>query len=122
MGCNIIEGSRGCCYTNDHVAVFFCDTTDWAFGPLMESRKEAEAFRLWLAKDPRSFHGDALGMKLARFRTAQEALPNAASDKEEHALAFVRWVDKKRQAFQPWADEHINAHYAEFCREQSNAQ
>jgi hypothetical protein len=40
MGVRILEGKEG--------AVFYCSTRDWAFGPLMESREEAEGFLEWL--------------------------------------------------------------------------
>jgi hypothetical protein len=44
MGVRILEGKEG--------AVFYCSTTGWAFGPLMASREEAEAFLKWLKLTP----------------------------------------------------------------------
>ena len=55
MGCHILTGHAG----NDEVEVFFCSTTDWAFGPVMPEG-HGHLFMDWLAKakgvsDPRRF-------------------------------------------------------------------
>jgi len=57
MGVRILEGngegdSKGAC--------FYCSTTDWAFGPLMGSREEAEEFLKWLPTDPRDYKDNEL--------------------------------------------------------------
>lgn len=35
-------------------AVFYCSTTDWAFGPVMPDQDTANKFLKWLVIDPRS--------------------------------------------------------------------
>lgn len=52
MGWEIISSDRG--------AVFICNTTDIAFGPIMYNEDEAEDFAKWLGKDPRTFTNDEL--------------------------------------------------------------
>ena len=61
MACCILEG-RGVDY-----AVLYCNTTDWAFGPLFDSREHAEAFVAWLPIDPRSYSIDVLEDKYSEF-------------------------------------------------------
>jgi hypothetical protein len=39
---------------NDGRAVFYCSTTDWAFGPVFPSREAAELFLETYPQDPRS--------------------------------------------------------------------
>ncbi len=59
MACHILEGVDG-------EVVFYCSTTDWAFGPVMQSVDEAEAFREWLGRDPRMI--EDLQTEYAKFR------------------------------------------------------
>jgi hypothetical protein len=35
------------------IACLYCSTTQWAFGPLFESREDAAEFLSWLRRDPR---------------------------------------------------------------------
>jgi len=63
MGCRILESKDGS-------AVLYCSSTMWAFGPVMESVQEAEAFVKWLRVDPRSFiDSSGLEKKYYDFRT-----------------------------------------------------
>lgn len=48
--------------------VFFCNTTEWAFGPLMQE-DEGEAFMEWLPKDPRKYEDEELSQKYAEWKT-----------------------------------------------------
>ena len=64
MSVVILSGTRN---KRQDFAVFACNTSDWAFGPLMESREEAEAFLDWLLKDPRTYDDDALGLAYCTF-------------------------------------------------------
>ena len=48
MSVQILEGI-------DNNAVFYCSTSGWAFGPLMGSAEEAEAFLQFVPGDPRSY-------------------------------------------------------------------
>jgi hypothetical protein len=48
MGVRILENSHGeCC--------FYCATSMWAFGPVMEDYETAEAFLKWLPEDPHEY-------------------------------------------------------------------
>ncbi len=47
MGVRILEDRKS------GEAVFYCSTTDWAFGPVMKDGETAEAFFKWLNTDPR---------------------------------------------------------------------
>jgi hypothetical protein len=58
MGCRILLGTeRGT--GSQEKAVFFCSTTDIAFGPAMDSLEEAEEFIKWLDQLPAWRHGTA---------------------------------------------------------------
>lgn len=61
MGCHILESKSGS-------AVFYCSCSMWAFGPVMESAEEAEAFAKWLPGDPRTYEDSALEAKYYEFR------------------------------------------------------
>ncbi len=55
------RGGKGAC---------FVDTvTDWAFGPVFHSVKEAHAFAEWIDCDPRTMKESALEAKLHAFRS-----------------------------------------------------
>jgi hypothetical protein len=49
-------------------AVFYCSTTGWAFGPVMGSREEAEAFQVYLGCDPREVREEELRDRYTAFR------------------------------------------------------
>lgn len=61
MGCRILE-------VKDGRAVFYCSSSDWAFGPVMESTEEAEAFAKWLPLDPRTYEDNKLESLYCDFR------------------------------------------------------
>lgn len=61
MGVRILEGKN-------RNAVFYCSTSDWAFGPVMESAEEAEAFAKWLPQDPRVYSDNDLESKYLTFK------------------------------------------------------
>lgn len=72
MGVRILEGREG-------EAVFYCSTTDWAFGPLMPSLDVAEAFlRTYTAvgDDPRNLTDAELEKHWNAFRGITEACPH----------------------------------------------
>ena len=49
-------------------AVFYCSTTGWAFGPVMEDREEAEKFLEFLSPvDPRTLKDNELSERYAEF-------------------------------------------------------
>ena len=64
MGCRIIEGKD--------YAAFYCSTTMRAFGPVMDSYEEAEAFTKWLEKDPREYDRIELEELFYDFRVRKE--------------------------------------------------
>ena len=49
MGCRIIEGVKD---GRIDCAVFYCSTTEWAFGPVMESVSQAVSFATFLQTHP----------------------------------------------------------------------
>lgn len=59
MGCRILSGKMGAC--------FYCSVTDVVFGPLMETKCEAEDFMKWLNKDPRQYGVDELEELFGKF-------------------------------------------------------
>ena len=60
MGCEIIDDGKR--------AVFYCNTSDVAFGPGMTNREWAQAFCDWLPLDPRSYDVDELCSLWAQFQ------------------------------------------------------
>ena len=44
MSVQILEGDRNAC--------LYCNTSDWAFGPLFEDADQAERFLKWLPEAP----------------------------------------------------------------------
>ena len=78
MGCRILEGK-------DSGAVFYCSTSDWAFGPLMNDYDEAESFLKWLKIDPRTLSENELEKKYVDFQTERseryEALQDTVEDR-----------------------------------------
>lgn len=69
MGCRILEAKTG-------EAVFYCSTSDWAFGPVMDNYEEAEEFLKWLKVDPRQFKDSELESKYCDFRLYKERHDN----------------------------------------------
>jgi len=53
---------------NDEMAVFYCSTTMWAFGPIMDGWDEAAAFLNWLPTDPREYTDAELETQYCVFR------------------------------------------------------
>lgn len=64
MSVEILSASAG--------SIFFCNTSDWAFGPVMPDKETAEEFLKWLPKDPRQYQDHELEKKWAEFRAQQE--------------------------------------------------
>lgn len=56
-------------WKNSHGYTFFCNTTDVAFGPLMDTLDEAEGFLHWLDEDPRVYTDSKLWDLLIEYRT-----------------------------------------------------
>lgn len=77
MGCRIIEGKKD---GHRDCAVFYCSTTEWAFGPVMGDYEEAESFIAFLKEhpaqngplsgncDPRSYTDSDLETLFSKFR------------------------------------------------------
>jgi hypothetical protein len=65
MGCRIIVANGE---GDSNGAVFYCSTTMWAFGPVMDSFGEAVLFEKWLPEDPRSYQDKELESKYSDFR------------------------------------------------------
>ncbi len=62
MGCRILEDRE------DYSAVFYCSTTMWAFGPVMEDREHAERFLKYLEPtDPRTLEDKDLMWRYSTF-------------------------------------------------------
>jgi len=73
MGVRLIEG-------RDSYTTFYCSTTMWAFGPVLTSREEAEAFLAFLGRDPRRMTDGALEKALGDFHQAQDETHNQEVD------------------------------------------
>lgn len=66
MGCRILEAKDES--GNGGSAVFYCSCAMWAFGPVMETVQEAQAFLKWLRADPRGYGSNLLESKYYDFR------------------------------------------------------
>jgi len=51
--------------------IMFCNTSDWAFGPVFSDDESAEGFIAWLHVDPRSLDEAELSRKVADWRAAK---------------------------------------------------
>jgi hypothetical protein len=51
--------------------IMFCNTTDWAFGPVFSDDESAEGFLAWLRVDPRPLTDAELSQKVADWRAAK---------------------------------------------------
>ena len=60
MSVQILEGERNAC--------LYCNTTDWAFGPLFEDADQAERFLEWLPDDARTYSDKRLEQLFYDFR------------------------------------------------------
>lgn len=50
--------------------VLYCNTSDWAFGPVFSDDESVEGFLVWLRVDPRSFNDAELTRKVSDWRAA----------------------------------------------------
>ena len=103
MGCRIIQGVQG--GDSRGRAVFYCSTSEWAFGPVMNGYEEAEAFLEWLPGDPRGYSSVELEKRYGEFRKqykpdddypeepTKAELMEAAIDRAD----FQRRVNKERE-------------------------
>lgn len=82
MGCRIIEGTKD---GRNSCAVFYCSTTEWAFGPVMEDHEEAMAFTEYLKGHP-STNGLLSG----------DCDPRAYSDRELESL-FAKFRQQRKE-------------------------
>ena len=79
MGVHILKGD----YTPDStitLAIMYCSTTDWAFGPVFsgndnhDAEERCQAFLDWLGKvDPRSLSDSELEGKYTEWQKQEEA-------------------------------------------------
>jgi hypothetical protein len=84
MSCDILNNEQ------DDQAVFFCNTSDWAFGPVMmplpdyenSAYETARAFEEWLPLDPRRYSDNDLANKWSEFIMRSERM--AKYTKEDH--------------------------------------
>ncbi len=64
-------------------AVMYCNTSGWAFGPVFESREQAEEFMAWLSErgfpDPRGLRSSELGESYRKFKTETETKESAGA-------------------------------------------
>jgi len=61
-------GVRILCNEENDRACLYCSTTMWAFGNIMYSREEAEAFLEYLSKDARRYTDKELESEYYNFR------------------------------------------------------
>lgn len=81
MGCRIFEGwergePAGACTK----AIFFCSTTMWAFGPVVESEKG------WTAVEIAEKFRESVGVDLRAFSEAEL---------EGYYISFMKWLPEK---------------------------
>ncbi len=66
MSCNVLHDAK------HGLACLFCDTTDWAFGPVAygdDADEQMHAFMLWLPKDPREYGNNELECLWSQWRS-----------------------------------------------------
>ncbi len=67
MGCRILEDRE------EYSAVFYCSTTMWAFGPVMQDREQAKRFLKYLGPaDPRNLTDKDLTQSYSDFLVFDE--------------------------------------------------
>ena len=74
-------------HPEEDVALFYCDTSGWAFGPVMESADEAEAFLAWCGPrlgDIRSASDPEVNSELRAFRASR----SLAEGPDEDVLTY----------------------------------
>jgi hypothetical protein len=92
MGCRILE-------TKDGRSVFYCSSSDWAFGPVMESVSEAEAFAKWLHEDPRGMKDAVLESRYFEFRQLTPEQKHEAGLCETLGIEYeCKLCEEKRKA------------------------
>jgi hypothetical protein len=62
-------------FSNTEGAVFYCSTTDWAFGPLMPGENVAEAFLKTLTRDARLYKDHQLKSAWNDFNATKMVCP-----------------------------------------------
>ncbi len=93
MGCQIISSHMG------SVAVMYCSTTDWAFGPVFfdtdthAADERILSFMRWLVVDPRSLHDNMLQSKYHDWLT-QEAEQWKREEDEEQKKYLDERIDE----------------------------
>jgi hypothetical protein len=100
MGCRIAHD------TDSKIAILYCSTTDWAFGPVFaddddhDADERAEAFLRWLATGPETWRGyDKEPLQFGHFD------PRELTDTGLEA-AYADWL---RQEPDQWAREQAAA-------------
>lgn len=93
MGCRTISSHMG------SVAVMYCSTTEWAFGPVFydtevhSADERIEAFMRWLVVDPRSLDDMQLQSKYGEWRS-QEKEQWAREEEEESKRYLDDMIDE----------------------------
>jgi hypothetical protein len=67
MSVQILEGEKHAC--------LFCNTTDWAFGPVFANAEQAMRFLATLPKDARRFSDAELANRCSEFMKGEEDEP-----------------------------------------------
>lgn len=96
MSCGIISNE------DDTQAVFYCTSSDWAFGPVMDdlpayhsAYETADAFREWLPLDPRSYDAATLEKKWCEFATNARRQAEYTRDDYEADQADAAYDDRE---------------------------
>ena len=100
--------------------VMVCNTSDWAFGPIIDDEEMAERFLKWLgSQDPRSMTDNELDGKFADFRVYWERLiecPQCRCEKIdpiEHKICTTCQEDNEEEEYQRRKDEEWEQHERE---------
>lgn len=79
MSCNVLANG------DDTRACFWCDTSDWAFGPVFYDSESAtalaQAFRLSLPRDPREYTASDLENRYAQWQMEQDEVTGRAMER-----------------------------------------
>lgn len=97
MGVRILVGDPKE-HDSEDTACFYCSTTGWAFGPIMQSQEEAEMFLQFLGGiDPRTLRDKELEAKFYEFRSA----------------TIQCSVCRRDVPYTEWYTDHIDSHPCE---------
>jgi len=86
MAVEVLEGWRGQATGHRYkISVMFCNTSDWAFGPVFGEDDDPHDFMRWLETDPRVLSETDLGWAVEDWRLMRDKNENDPITDEDRA-------------------------------------